>query len=101
MTIAIRLEPLKCVPPSGASQGALAGLFPRKKSFGSDADGQIADDQIPGENTTADPGFLPSMKAVVPNHTKAMFLVEVKDTGVGIAPDQICRLFKPFSQAAL
>lgn len=99
VTIAARLEPLKCLTPLGESQGALAGLFSRNKSFGLDADGQVAGDQSPGENTIAAPGFLRSMKAVVPNHTKAMLLVEVKDTGIGIAPNQICRLFKPFSQA--
>lgn len=93
MTIVARLEPLKWVAPSAEGQGALAGLFSRIEFFGLDAG-----DQSSGVSTVADPGFLRSMKTVASNLTKAMLLVEVKDTGVGIAPDQICRLFKPFSQ---
>lgn len=52
-----------------------------------------------GEGSKGEAGnaaFLRNLQ--VPTHERAMLVVEVADTGVGIAPEQMDRLFKPFSQ---
>lgn len=75
------------------------GQFPRKLTSDPTRFRQVLDNLISNAVKFSRPGGRVDVRLRVDHEPSPRLLVEVEDTGIGIAPDVLARLFRPFTQA--
>ena len=76
-----------------------SGQFPRKLTSDPTRFRQVLDNLISNAVKFSSPGGRVEVRLRVDHEPSPRLLVEVEDAGIGIAPDVLPRLFRPFTQA--